>query len=302
MNKKLLYPKVQVLLSTYNGSKYLEEQLTSLYSQNNIDLSVLIRDDGSCDNTKEILNKYAEKYKNFRIIEGDNVGFARSFWLLLQAASDAEYYAFCDQDDIWDNNKLYKSIVLMRSVERAALSLPVLYTANVRAVNDSMHVIKEKAFDFDGVLNLAESLERSVLPGCTFVFNKELLEIAKRYNGRLIAHDWMIYLIATIFGKVVYDPQTHMNYRIHKGNTIGISTPIKEFQNKLKRQFDRKRVKRSEIAVDLLNTYGNKIEPSKYDLIKLFSESDNPKNFRRILKYKEFRNVNFIIMVILRRV
>ena len=100
---------VQVVWSTYNGGKYLERQLDSIFDQKEVKVKFLVSDDGSTDNTRKILEKYKKKF-SLTIILGSNLGFARSFWRLVQKANNADYYAFCDQDDIWENDKLISAV------------------------------------------------------------------------------------------------------------------------------------------------------------------------------------------------
>ena len=97
--------KVAVLISTYNGKKYLKEQLDSILNQTYPNIEIVIRDDGSTDSTLELVKEYQEKHSNIRLKEGTNIGFIKSFFKLLEMA-DADYYAYCDQDDIWLENKI----------------------------------------------------------------------------------------------------------------------------------------------------------------------------------------------------
>lgn len=292
---------VQVLLSTYNGSKYLERQLDSIFDQKEVRVKLLVRDDGSTDNTRKILEKYKKKF-SLTIILGSNLGFAKSFWRLVQKANNADYYAFCDQDDIWENDKLISAVKKIED-KHLSSSVPVLYTSNVTAINNNLKIIKKKAFAFDGVLTFPDSLQRSVLPGCTFVFNDALLKYARKYNGKIIAHDWLMYQLAELFGIVVYDNKPHMKYRIHEGNTIGISSPTQELVDKIKRQFTTSNVpRRSEIAQNILNTYTYEIPANKKRVLKLFTQAKSPRYWYKILKIKEYRNVDFILMLLLGRI
>ncbi|SEM31430.1 rhamnosyltransferase [Ligilactobacillus sp. WC1T17] len=293
--------KVQVLLSTYNAEKYLRKQLDTVYAQEGVEVELLVRDDGSSDSTLEILNEY-QKENALKILDGPNLGFAKSFWTLVQNAGGADYYAFCDQDDLWDRDKLSEAISSIEK-KQPLMIIPMLYTSNAIAVNDNLEVIKENCFDFSGVLSYADCLQHSVLPGCTFVFNDALREIAKQYNGRIVAHDFIMYQLAETFGEVVYDEKAHIRYRIHSGNTIGINSPLKEFFDKVKRQFARKKwPKRSEIAKDILDTYGEKIPIEKREVLELFSQANRVKNWTKILSFSEYRNVDFILMMLLGRI
>lgn len=292
---------VQVLLSTYNGEKYIKEQLNSLFNQEGVIVKVLLRDDGSKDNTLKIVQEYKKLFP-IKILIGNNLGFAKSFWSLVKSSGGADYYAFCDQDDIWEKDKL-KCALNQIDKYSSKKNIPVLYTSNAIAVDNNMQILSTSAFDFHGVLTLADSLQRSVLPGCTFVFNKRLQEYAKKYNGEIIAHDWLMYQLAEIFGVVTYDDKSHIKYRIHENNTIGINSKFQILMNKIKRQFKPLDVpRRSKIVEDILVTYGNEIPKNKRNLLLLFSNANNWKNWKKVLSIKEYRNIDFILMMFLGRI
>ena len=292
---------VQVLLSTYNGEKYIKEQLNSLFNQEGVIVKVLLRDDGSKDDTLKIVQEYKKLFP-IKILIGNNLGFAKSFWSLVKSSGGADYYAFCDQDDIWEKDKL-KCALNQIDKYSSEKDIPVLYTSNAIAVDNNMQILSTSAFDFHGVLTLADSLQRSVLPGCTFVFNKRLQEYAKKYNGEIIAHDWLMYQLAEIFGFVTYDDKSHIKYRIHENNTIGINSKFQILMNKIKRQFKPLDVpRRSKIVENILVTYGNEIPKNKRNLLLLFSNANNWKNWKKVLSIKEYRNIDFILMMFLGRI
>ena len=124
---------VCVLLSTYNGEKYLKEQLDSVLNQKDITLNFLVRDDGSTDSTIDILKQY-EKEGKIKLIVGKNIGYKKSFYELAKLAPLSDYYAFCDQDDVWDDDKL---ITAVNMLERENNSIPLLYFSALRVVNNN---------------------------------------------------------------------------------------------------------------------------------------------------------------------
>ena len=250
-----MMPKIQVLMSTYNGEKYLSEMINSILNQNLVEISLLIRDDGSSDSTLLILQRYAKTYKNITFYQGKNLGFAESFWDLVKEAGGSDYYAFCDQDDVWFSDKLITAIDKLTINQPS--DVPILYTGNVVEVDHNLNVINEVGFKVTDVLSYADSLKKSILPGCTFVFNNRLLQKLKMYSGKHISHDWTTYIVATALGKVIYDETPHMFYRIHSNNTIGIESKLKCLTNKIKRFFKPSFPNsRSVVAKNIYNTYG----------------------------------------------
>lgn len=296
-NQKML-PRVNVLISTYNGHQYLEHQLDTLAAQTNVSLTITVRDDGSTDDTLEILKRYKQNVP-INIIKGSNLGFARSFWTLLKDAEDCEFFAFCDQDDDWLPNKLEAAINEINKIDK---DIPTLYTSNAYAVNENLEHIKDKAFDFEGILTEAKTLKTSVLPGCTFVFNKALREIARKYNGPIISHDWMLYEIATFLGTVVYDNNIYINYRIHKTNTIGIDNSFKLLKRRIGHLFKPLSPSRSEVAAAMLDTYMDELSSDQCELLKLFENANDIRYGHKLLHYKEFRDPFFIVMMMLHNI
>lgn len=208
---------IKVLLSAYNGGAYIKEQIDSILAQDT-DVEIIVRDDGSSDNTWEILNAYAVDGK-VRWYKGENLGCAKSFWQLMSEAGDADYYAFCDQDDVWDTDKLSVATAMLEKYEN---SKPLLYLGAVRVVDQNLNIISDKsgANNFKGTFG--EALISSAAPGCTFVFNRAARDILARYDGKGIdIHDWMAHKIIAAFGEIVIDRVPHMSYRQHGNNVIG---------------------------------------------------------------------------------
>lgn len=132
--------KVAVLLSTYNGEKYLEEQLNSLCNQTYSNLEIVIRDDGSSDGTCDLIKKYQQKHNNIKFEEGTNLGFIKSFFCLLELA-DADYYAYCDQDDIWLENKVELAV---QALNKADGTKPNLAFGNSDYYDENMKLLRRR--------------------------------------------------------------------------------------------------------------------------------------------------------------
>ncbi|MGN1299255.1 MAG: glycosyltransferase [Candidatus Scatovivens sp.] len=290
--------KTLILLSTYNGEKYLRDQLDSLLLQKNID--ILIRDDGSTDNTISILKEYSNLHKNISYYSGDNLGYAKSFWQLLKQKDDYEYYAFCDQDDIWLEGKIERAITLIK--EETKENEPVLYTSNVICINNSKEIISKKVFE-GKVLNKYECLQKSILPGCTFVFNNKAQSLLKQYDGFMESHDWATYIIINYFGQVLYDKESYIYYRIHENNTLGIQTKLQKIKLKLKRFFKKSKCTRSKFAKDFYSCYYEKI-PSKYikSIKRLAFYKESFKDQMKLLFDKNFKGIVFKLYICLKKI
>lgn len=211
--------KITVLLSSYNGEKYIEEQLNSIVAQTYDKISILVRDDGSTDGTVQILKKYAEKGL-IKWYSGENLGCAKSFWHLLCNCDESDYYAFCDQDDVWDEDKLETAVKML---EKEDNNIPLLYFSDVRVTDAELNVISNNMVETMPI-SYPHSLIKNIAPGCTYVFNNAARELMKKYDCEkygIDIHDWTVYKIVACFGKAVFDNEAHMYYRQHGNNLIG---------------------------------------------------------------------------------
>lgn len=212
---------VCVLMSTYNGEKYLHDQIKSLLSQLDINLKIVIRDDGSDDNTLTILSEYESFYPNIKILREKNCGAEESFNLLCQYALNhekADYYAFCDQDDVWDNNKLKIAISKLKKYDN---SKPNLYFSNLKKVDGNLNFIENLYRENEVFTDKEKTLVQIFTFGCTCVFNRKALENYCRPKQQLTFHDNWIYCICSYLGNVYYDSEGHIKYRQHGNNLSG---------------------------------------------------------------------------------
>lgn len=215
---------VCVLLSTYNGEKYLEEQLESLCRQEGVELKILVRDDGSKDATIDIIKRWqTDNPLLIDFVQGKNVGFAMSFTYLLQMAVekylDAEYYAFCDQDDVWLPEKLQKAI---EKLHKESNDIPVTYCSNTRLVDAELRFMRMGWKKGEAQLSKERALIQSFATGCTMVFNRRAAEIYVSHLPEVIkVHDFLILQLCMFLGKVIYDENSYILYRQHGNNQIG---------------------------------------------------------------------------------
>lgn len=226
--------KVNVLMSTYNGEKYLKEQIDSILKQKNVIVKLYIRDDGSKDSTLHILDRYKEQYPdNIIIFSGDNIGFANSFMYLVHKCEHNDFYAFADQDDIWEQNKLEVAIKMIDQ------KIPLLYASNLQ-VFDTVENRNYLMYSLETFENEKVRMEKYCYLcnpyGCTMVWNEALQEeILKREKPDKQTHDIWINLIAHYTGKMILDPNSYINYRVHGNNACG-ATP-KSVINKIKKYY-----------------------------------------------------------------
>ena len=264
--------KICVLLSSYNGEKYLDAQLQSLVRQRNVDVDIIVRDDGSTDNTVKILRQW-EKSGKIRCYTGDNIGWAMSFMHLLLNSPDYDYYAFCDQDDIWQEDKLYVALGYLRQSEKG----PCCYFSNLTYWKDGEPL--KKVFGSDMYFDKYTCLVQCPAYGCTMVFNKYLADIIKENPPSAVsAHDFWVYQTAVLTGTVFYDDNSYILYRQHGNNQEGAMKSFKEIWSR--------RLKRS------IPRFFNKhpIEHNVQELIRCYREHVSEETYQIMTGVSEYRN------------
>lgn len=206
-------------MSTYNGEKYIAEQIESIAAQKNVDVRLLIRDDSSKDRTLEIIEEYQHKYEWIDIVKGENLGAAGSFRDLVMSAPDSDYYAFADQDDIWYPEKLEKAIqeILSRKCSN------ILYVGNQNCVNSNGAFMYKRLPENYSQDNVVFTLLQNQYSGCTMVFDKEMIDSMRKVYGNMnqnimIMHDICFLSVAQLTGNVVYDSDSYMDFRRHGSN------------------------------------------------------------------------------------
>lgn len=266
---------VSVLMSTYNGEKYIEEQIESILNQKNVKIKLMVRDDGSTDNTINILKKY-EKKGLLTWYTGKNLKPARSFLDLLKKCDKADYYSFADQDDFWMEEKLSKAI---KSLEANTSSDGKMYFSATNIVDKELNFIYKN--EVKDNIDFPSGIIKNQATGCTIVIDDNLRNIINKCEFDYIAmHDSWIYRIALVNGSFVYyDNNAYIKYRQHDNNVIGMTNNIfKLYKNRLKR-FIHSTCETSNTSKELLRN-SKIIKPQHKETLFLLSE------YKINLKYK----------------
>ena len=244
---------VEVLMSSYNGEKYIGEQLDSIFNQKECNVHVLVRDDGSSDSTLCILKDYAHTY-NLDYYTGENLGPAKSFMHLIRNCNKADFYAFADQDDIWYTDKLIRAIKAI--INSNIRNKPVAYCSNLTPAYDSQHIICEKLLGDKIADEYTEILSRSSdIFGCTMVWNQDLqtLLASSRVPNMQPMHDYWAALIASCYGKLIYDKIPSIMYRQHGDNQVGAGlSELNNWKGRLSWIFKKTKESSADIASEML--------------------------------------------------
>ena len=216
---------ITVLLAVYNGEKYLKEQIESILNQSVKDVKIVIRDDGSTDNSGEIITSYCNEFPDkISCIKGEATGSAQKNFAELLKNCDSDYIMFSDQDDVWLCDKIEKTYNVMVKAELNSQT-PVLVHTDLKVVDDKLCEISPSFFDFQKLIQkditLPKLLVQNYVTGCTIMINRALKEKCGDIPDDCIMHDWWLALVAILFGKLVCVDEATMLYRQHAANQVG---------------------------------------------------------------------------------
>ncbi len=267
---------VQILMSTYNGEIYLREQIDSILKQKGVKVKLLIRDDGSNDGTVQILREYEKKYKNICVYCGENLGACNSFLDILKYVdTNSEYFAFSDQDDVWNEYKLQRAIQKISNEK----NVPTLYCGQYITVNKKMEKIKYKYKKNNHIDDIfGNALIESCCTGGTVVFNVSLLNLLQeRIPKNAYMHDWWCYLVAAALGKIIYDEKPYLFYRQHENNVLGVKGNIYTRFLKRIKNYNNLRLYVPKQLEDLKNLYVDKLSDKQMKQINcIINKNKNP--------------------------
>lgn len=258
-------PRVLVFLSSFNGEKYLEEQLESIFKQKDVDVFVVVSDDVSDDETSSLLKKYEEEGRLCLHENKKNQGFTYNFLdlIYLNKFKGYDYYALSDQDDYWLEDKLIRAIRMLQDEDKH------FYCSNLTVVDSElknpspMNKFKIKKKDYH-----ASYLLENICTGCTVVFDNAYMDqLFKYYPNNIYLHDYWLFLIAVFTSSYIYDQESRILYRQHGNNMIGSDNENMAFYFK---KFKNSKKFRHNLFSQLLLGYGNEMSKEDVKDIKSF--------------------------------
>lgn len=222
-------PKVTVLLASYNGSQFIEQQIDSVLASTGVDVSLIVRDDRSTDDTAKKVRAYGERVTFIERDEADpQYGHLANFSALCDYAlkhTHSDFYAFCDQDDVWLPEKL-EVMVEAAKPKTGDASAPVLVHCDLEVVDARLNPLATSYWRYQGLPNPAAQrmnklMYQNVVTGCASLFNRALLECATPVPGSAVVHDYWFGLVAEAIGQVIFIDRPLIKYRQHGANSIG---------------------------------------------------------------------------------
>lgn len=294
-------------MSSYNGDRFIREQIDSILSQKDVDVTLYVRDDGSTDDTVSIVRSYLNRGNVKLLVDGKNLRPGLSFLTLLKIVvmneNEYDYYSFADQDDIWLDEKLISAINMICDSKK-----PALYCSNQIIYRNGAQ--EGMRFFQPPEMSLIGHITKNDFSGCTMVLDRRLAEIVvkRKFPGQdfLVprCHDSWVYLIACIEGQPYYDHNSYILYRLHENNVVGVKKM--SFLDRCQR-FKNGNVKnnRSRSAKYLLNAYPNYYFDSRKYVEEMAYYSNEIKkkialiSDRRVCKGENEGSIAFIVKILI---
>ncbi len=280
---------VAILLATYNGASFLSQQLNSIEQQTHTNWRVYASDDGSSDGTLALLTTYCERWgqDRLRIYQGPQRGHAANFMSLVHDKHiQADYYAFCDQDDVWLDDKLERSIASIKALGETS---PVLYGSRTTLIDFRGRVLGQSPL-FDRMPSLKNALVQSLVGGNTILFNNKTRHLICLIPVHLdiITHDWATYLIVMACdGEVYYDEKPTLLYRQHGENLIGSNNRLIDRFVRLKWLFKGRFKCYSESNLEILSYLSEVVPKVNASVIQQFKRMREAPLLERISLFKK---------------
>ena len=302
---------VDILLATYQGARFLDEQLESILAQTYPHFHIRIRDDGSHDGTFSIIKKWAQAYpRQFTLLPTtERLGIRGNFSELMQN-SQAPYAMFADQDDVWLPHKIEASLDQMKAMERSyGTHHPLAVHTDLKVVDRELNEICSSFWRYAGLnpdlIELNRLLPQNVLTGCTMLMNRPLVKLACPVPQAAAMHDWWVALTAACFGHIQYVEQPTILYRQHGGNDTGAKPYSLWYHLKNFKKSKNNISKTYQQAELFLSRYQNKLPADKKLILERYCELSDlaylKKNVR-VMKYQFFkqgmlRNIKMLLGV-----
>lgn len=285
---------IEIVMATYNGEKYIEEQLQSIINQTYTDWRLIISDDCSRDRTVEILKRYQKSHSEKIIVHENSIpsGSAKNNFYNLLDYTTSEYVMLSDQDDVWKPNKIALTYEKMRQMQKEyGRDIPLLVHTDLCVVDDKLETINGSLFSMqqmDYTRNkLNNLLIENVVTGCTVMVNRSLLNMVYQKPKYSIMHDMWLALIAASFGKIGFVNSSTVFYRQHAGNLVGAKETC-GMKYILDKVFSRKKIHES-----LLAQYSQ-----AYEFLQMYFTYIDKKNLCMLCEYAAIPDNNIFYKIV----
>lgn len=295
---------VAILMATYNGEKFIKEQIDSILNQTYRNIELYIRDDNSTDNTINIVNEYVNRYPGKIVLVNDGrtaKSASINFLFLLEYVCNInkhELFMFSDQDDYWLKDKIKITVEEYNRIENK--NQPILLHTDLHVVDSNLNIIENSFMKYSNLKSKYNKfnnyLVQNNVTGCTMLINKELAKLIKYDTKKIYMHDWYFALLASAFGQVKFINVPTIKYRQHGNNVIGARKSGVTFKNVFKK-FKNNNTKRElnrliEQAKEFQKIYGKSLNDINSEYLEQFIDMPSKNKFgkiRIIIKHKFYR-------------
>lgn len=274
--------KIDILLASYNGAKYIETQILSIISQSFKDWKLIIHDDGSNDDTITIVKKWQQLDSRIHLVNDKvTLGNAGKNFMHLLQYSTADYVMFCDQDDVWFDNKVE---LMYNEIIKNVCNKPTVLYSNAYVWKPKEGVLGNATLTFPKKLNSLLFLN-SGMQGCVSIFNKSMREMMLKWNAEVAMHDHILHLLALSIGVVRYIPLSLMLYRNHDANVTGATRICVLDWKSIKKSLNVPVVSREHYAAikNFISIYSDILNKKQLDLINDYLAMPNKSLFSKIV-------------------
>jgi glycosyltransferase involved in cell wall biosynthesis len=289
--------QIAIIMATYNGQKYLREQINSILENTCRSYELHICDDGSKDQTVAIAKEYEQQFPGTVFVHQNekNRGVIRNFLCAAQEL-EADYYMFCDQDDVWLSDKIQKTLDFMQKTEGKAANgkeTPVVVFGDAKVVDQDLKEICPSFHRHSNLdtskLDLIHLVMENKLIGCTIMFNRALQQKLTVFPEKIRMHDWWVGLIGAALGEVAYLKEPLLLYRQHGTNTLGSMTELEYIRKNIHDLGAQRQALYANCyqAGTLLSVYSEEMTPEQRKLMQIFSEVPDKNWITR--RYRVFR-------------
>lgn len=297
--------KVDVLMATYNGEKYIEEQIESILNQTYKNIQLIISDDCSTDRTREILKKYENNEKIKIFYQEENLGYVKNFEFLLKNVKN-DLYMLSDQDDVWKSEKIEKAVEKLRTE-----NLNLVF-GDLEVVDENLNTIYKS---FDKYMKVDRKINKCIgnyklqylyncITGCTILSKKEFLKeiLPLPTDSKYMLHDYWIGLIVSLHGKIGYINETYIKYRQHGNNQVGTGKQTYKFKklNQVRDLFIDVKLGIFTTYVQNENRFPEKLKKQNRQALDYYNMLKNKQNFNFVgwsIFYKLYKEETFLYFI-----
>jgi glycosyltransferase involved in cell wall biosynthesis len=285
-------PHVTILMATYNGEKYLAQQLESIAAQTHKNWILWIGDDGSEDGTLGVIETFKQRGHDVTLLRSPGEGSSANFMALLRCGTDIdqpEWIAFSDQDDVWLPDKLERGVAALRDLPAG---IPALYCSRTFIVDVNLK-LREKSLARPRPLGFRNAIVQNVASGNTLVLNPtaaHLVRSESKRAGEVVVHDWWIYqLISGVGGALIHDDMPSLLYRQHADNVIGANTGARARLLRIRMLLNGDFGKWNAKNIAALERSADRLTPENIEILRGFAELRRAPFLRRLLLFHRLR-------------